>query len=331
MLVRSRRWGFTLIELLVVIAIIAILIALLVPAVQKVREAAARAQCTNNLKQITLASHGYHDTNKRLPPGSIGAATGAPQGTSLGTIPFLLPYIEQPGIASQLTQAGAVLQAGTPSAWGTGVWWNQAAVVLVANAQIPILLCPSDNANNRTWEFVGLFTYSYTLYGYLNNNTSTTMGKSNYCSNAGSLGNVSAAGEGGDRFYGQWVGPFYIDSKTTMTSITDGTSNTIFFGEWLGDNYYGSNNWVGSWMGAMNMVTAWDLLQPGTPQNAGMQWYTYGGKHTGVCMFGFGDGSVRGLKYFDGLSTSWFSNPWYYFQYAGGYQDGGVIDWTVFQ
>ena len=100
--VTTPRRAFTLIELLVVIAIIGVLVSLLLPAVQQAREAARRAQCTNNLKQIGLALHNYHDANGRFPPGYRDPRPDSQPGPGWGWPVFILPHVEQPSLHVQL-------------------------------------------------------------------------------------------------------------------------------------------------------------------------------------------------------------------------------------
>ena len=149
---RPRR-GFTLIELLVVIAIIAILIGLLLPAVQKVREAAARMSCTNNLKQIGLALHNYDSSNGYLPP-------GIDMNTYVGTLAYLLPYIEQGNIYAQIPTNLFVLPPGASG----GAWWGSAYGI--AQSRVKTFLCPSDSADSLT-PTTGVMAYYYTTAGAL--------------------------------------------------------------------------------------------------------------------------------------------------------------------
>ena len=141
-----RRKAFSLIELLVVIAIIAILIGLLLPAVQKVREAASRAKCQNNLKQIGLACHNFDAANGYLPPGVLGdgpnvQTNSADSGPYVGCLAFILPYVEQQAVYSQLQVNWNVRQVGGP-------WWkNVPTNVAAAQTRIPGYMCPSDNVD----------------------------------------------------------------------------------------------------------------------------------------------------------------------------------------
>jgi prepilin-type N-terminal cleavage/methylation domain-containing protein len=208
-MIRRGRSGFTLIELLVVIAIIAILIALLVPAVQKVRDAAARAQCQNNLKQVALGLHNYHDVYKSLPPGC--AQDQPPFGTAAGGWGsswkvYLLPYIEQGAIFNKW-------QFNNSSGYT-----NANNIALVNNVTIPSYRCPSSPLPDMSpYSNTSGYLEMFSSYTGISGATDTTI------DSQVNTGNGNGPNSGG--------GVLFPSSKIKLTGITDGTSNTMMVGE----------------------------------------------------------------------------------------------------
>ncbi len=281
----TRRRGFTLVELLVVIAIIGVLVALLLPAVQAAREAARRSSCSNNLKQLGLAAHNFHDTNKKFPPGSLMA--GAGQGRKIGSLTFLLPFIEQDNLYDQIT---ATIDLG-PSVNDASAqsWSNESAypgLKDLAKNQVPTFLCPSGSTTPQGQNIGKTIWAGGCGYGGYNGLTGADdiaeIGRTSYVASGGLIGGVTCY------HYPQYKGAMFTASEQRMASISDGTSNTFLYGE-KEPRKADPNRQLMAWISASEGWTYWTV-------NTNSLWGFYGPHSGGVIQFVFADGSVRSIS-----------------------------------
>jgi prepilin-type N-terminal cleavage/methylation domain-containing protein/prepilin-type processing-associated H-X9-DG protein len=285
---RSRRScpAFTLVELLVVIAIIAVLIGLLLPAVQKVREAASRMSCSNNLKQIGLALHNYHDTHGRFPPGAVYGPfpeAGVTNMVNHGFIPFLLPYIEQQTLAGRYR-------------WDVN--YNDPPNQDVVTTQLKILQCPSAEPNRLVTEA----EFPSAWFG----------GRKSACSDYNGIQGMDATLARPPYSLidpvGNYEGILTRNRIVRVTDITDGTSNTILVAEDAGrpkrwqagqpvkDVYGNGASWATAGLLMGQGSTPDGAMQPGRCAincTNNREVYSF---HPGGANAVFADGSVHFLK-----------------------------------
>jgi len=272
------RSGFTLIELLVVIAIIAVLIALLLPAVQQAREAARRTQCKNNMKQLGLALHNYHDVHRAFPPGWIAVGNGPHSahdglnGAGWGTM--ILPYLDQTPLYQKFDANVAIHDAvNIPFIDNVLVAWQ----------------CPSDPKSDK-WEIEHESSPGTVLAELPTANYIGSFGTDDLhgCENAAGTPPVLPSGQC------KSDGVFYHNSKVKIRDITDGLTNTFMVGERRTDPTLG---WYSTWPGMVaegeeafqRILGAADHV----PNDRSAHFDDFSSRHVGGAQFTLGDGSVR--------------------------------------
>jgi prepilin-type N-terminal cleavage/methylation domain-containing protein len=267
---RDGRAGFTLVELLVVIAIIGILIALLLPAVQAAREAARRSQCLNNLKQLSLGLHNYHDAFKTFPPPGINS-------NQMSWHVLLLPFIEQTALHDQFN-----FDAG---------YYTGAGKMPNSLTRVDAFLCPSnsDDADERSAseQIGGVYVFTWHYFGVMGPfGYNTTMAQDYKCT-------------GPTEAFGGWCtqGAIVYPNGQKIASFLDGTSNTLLLGELAYPDFAHRRSWVRGYYSDTR-----GTLFPGSknvryPINSEdiSTWNNdaFGSNHPGGCQFSIADGSGR--------------------------------------
>jgi prepilin-type N-terminal cleavage/methylation domain-containing protein/prepilin-type processing-associated H-X9-DG protein len=283
----TRRRGFTLIELLVVISIIAVLISLLLPAVQASREAARRAQCLNNLKQIGLALHNYHDAIGAFPPGYLSrpGSDGDNTGPGWGWAAMILPQLEQPPLFNSINFG---LPIESPQ--------NQTARL----TKVSTFVCPSDSSFVPQFTVVDASTSSTTLGTPI-----CDVASSDYvgCFGTGDVSDIPGRDRG--------EGLFFRNRSVRIAEITDGTSQTIAVGE--KSQILARATWTGAVSNAAVPITELQAEDGLSPEGGGALVLSHTGeldgpnskpahadqfwsRHPGGADFTFADGSVRFIK-----------------------------------
>ncbi|HLN26356.1 MAG TPA: DUF1559 domain-containing protein [Gemmataceae bacterium] len=356
----SRRSGFTLIELLVVIAIIAVLVGLLLPAVQKVREAANRMSCQNNLKQLGLAALNYESAYGVLPVGYCGCMPigNWANGQFVGNLATLLPFIEQQNLWNNAQLQYYQLGQSTGNTYNLFDyrsqlnWWGGGPTggiypcqnYAVAHTSIKTFLCPSTNndlnpvndaygANPTAPPYAGTLTgfdvwlegtgyYSWGIFpdNWWGAEIDFPMGRTNYAGCGGVYGPCAAGSSGLSTYWGQYTGVFGARSQLRISDVKDGTSNTLMYGETVG-RY--DPDFGG---GANALDKPWfagiNLVTGfGLGHGVGANYSQFSSDHTGIIQFVFVDGSVHGIS---------MSIDFYVLANLAGAHEGNVVDASAF-
>jgi len=311
-----RRSAFTLIELLVVIGIIGLLMALLLPAVQRVREAANAMVCASNLRQIALASHNFHVDFKKLPAGSYNAMNTTAgyvptSGPYVGVLTALLSQLEQDNLKQAFRIPNGTTSLIINASIDTGApWWDTttpggAANVAsdVAQLRLGIFKCPSDNIDETPTLGVILATIAAPTPNTAFT-TTTQLAASPYESSWGRTNYMGVAGMTyeGNTINQSFGGVFTNRAQVTLGQITakDGTSNTLMFGELIGEvdvNQAGQRDYSYAWTGAGSMFTYRGLAARGKSQaESGPNRERFSSVHSAGVQFAMCDGSVRTLR-----------------------------------